>query len=202
MAPRARPRQRGAAVVRPVRGDGGGVGGAAVRWALSNRADPAARAVADRHYNRQHVGADQFVPPGKCLVLYAATETGVALWISHAPDPRFVKHRWPGAWVCTAFRNEGAWLSSELIREALAATVDAWGPPPAEGMLTFVDPTKTAPKEVPGWCFRRAGFKSDGFSEGGLVALVLPARRFPAPSPPLWRGVDARWDTRQQGLFR
>ena len=184
-----------------VRGDAATGEDVRVRWGLSNRADPAARVIADRHYNRQQVGADQFVPPGKCLVLLIE-DPAPALWISHSPDPRFVKHRWPGAWVCTAFRNEGAGLSSDLIREALAATVDAWGPPPAEGMLTFVDPTKTAPKEVPGWCFRRAGFKSDGLSEGGLVALVLAPRRFPDPAPPRWRGVDARWDTRQQGLFR
>lgn len=169
-------------------------------WQLSNRADPVTRTLADRHYNRQHPGATGFVPPGKCLVLYAKTETGEAFWISHAPDPRFVRHRWPGLWVCTAFRNEGAGVSSDLIREALAATIEAWGPSP--GMLTFVDPTKTAPKEVPGWCFRRAGFRSDGHSEGGLVALVKSAEsRWPEPAPPRWAGVDARWDTRQRRLF-
>lgn len=157
-----------------------------MRWTLSNRFDPRARELADRHYNRQNPDSPQFVPPGKCLVLVIdpAPPVGGAFWISHAPDPRFVKHRWPGAWVCTAFRNEGAGLSSELIREALAATVDAWGPPPPEGMLTFVDAEKTAPKEVPGWCFRRAGFKQDGTSEGGLIALVLAPHRFPAPCPP------------------
>lgn len=157
-----------------------------MRWRLSNRADPVARDIADRHYNRQKIGATQFVPPGKCLVLVAdSTEGhGGALWISHAPDARYVLHRWPGLWVCTAFRNEGAGLSSELIREALAATVDAWGEPPPGGMLTFIDPEKTTPKEIPGWCFRRAGFKSDGTSEGGLIALVLPARRFPSAAPP------------------
>ena len=36
-------------------------------WSISYRAEPAARALADRHYNRQSVGAAQFVPPGKCI---------------------------------------------------------------------------------------------------------------------------------------
>src|SRR3979409_34708 len=38
-------------------------------WHLSWRADPRARPLADRHYNRQKPGAAQFVPPGGCLVL-------------------------------------------------------------------------------------------------------------------------------------
>lgn len=50
--------------------------------------------------------------------------------------------------------------------------------------------------------FRRAGFRSDGHSEGGLVALVKSAgSRWPDPAPPRWAGVDARWDTRQRRLF-
>ena len=175
-----------------------------VRWGLSNRADPVARAIADRHYNRQRVGAVGFVPPGKCLVLCIDPDdngAGGAMWISHAPDPAYVKHAWPGAWVCTAFRNEGAGRSSDLIREALAATVEAWGPPPPQGMLTFVDPSQTIAKDLPGWCFRRAGFKDRGLSKGGLVALVKPADgRWPVPVAPRWRGVDARWDTRQARL--
>ena len=38
-------------------------------WRLSYRADPRTRVLADRHYNRQKIGAAQFVPPGACLVL-------------------------------------------------------------------------------------------------------------------------------------
>lgn len=174
-----------------------------MRWGLSNRADPVAKDLADRHYNRQNPESAQFVPPGKCLVLVVEPSSlweGRAFWVSHAPDPLYVKHRWPGWWVCTAFRNEGAGLSSDLIREALAATVDAWGVPPL-GMLTFVDRDQTRPKRDPGRCYRKAGFVPDGESMGGLVALVLPAASFPAPCPPRWRGVDARWDTRQGHLF-
>ena len=45
-------------------------------WETSWKADPRAREVADRHYNRQKPGTPQFVPPGRALVLYAETETG------------------------------------------------------------------------------------------------------------------------------
>lgn len=47
-------------------------------WSLSDRFDPRARGLADRHYNRQKPGTPQFVPPGRCLVLYAETDTGRA----------------------------------------------------------------------------------------------------------------------------
>jgi hypothetical protein len=49
-----------------------------VIWRLSWKADPRAREIADRHYNRQKVGAAQFVPPGRSLVLF----TPGAFWVT------------------------------------------------------------------------------------------------------------------------
>lgn len=141
-------------------------------WTLSWRADPAARVIADRHYNRQSIGADQFVPPGSCLVLTTRT----AFWVTSWPLPEYVQHAWPGAWVCSAFRNEGTALSSDLIRAAVAATRHKWSDVPDLGMVTFVDPTKVRHKRDPGRCFRRAGFRHVGETAGGLIALqLLPA---------------------------
>lgn len=142
-------------------------------WTLSWRADPHARRIADRHYNRQSIGADQFVPPGSCLVLTTPT----AFWVTSWPLPEFVQHDWPGAWICSAFRNERREdLSSALITAAVAATRDKWPDVPALGMVTFVDPTKTRHKRDPGRCFRKAGFVHVGYTKGGLVALqLLPA---------------------------
>ena len=45
-------------------------------WEKSNRFDRRAREIADRHYNRQKPGTPQFVPPGRCCVLYAENERG------------------------------------------------------------------------------------------------------------------------------
>lgn len=153
-------------------------------WTLSYRADPRARVLADRHYNRQNPDSAQFVPPGRCLVLLSECER--ALWVTSWPLAEFTKHEWAGAWVCSLFRNEGAGLSSDLIRDAVAATRHVFGDPPALGMVTFVDPAKTRTKRDPGRCFRRAGFDHVGYtSERGLVALLLRPEAMPAPAPAL-----------------
>lgn len=152
-------------------------------WRLSFRADPFARLIADRHYNRQKVGAAQFVPPGRCMVLIADTETGPALWVTSWPDPQYVMHEWRGAWLCSAFRNEGAGRSSDLIRHAVAATRAYFGDPPSLGMVTFVDPAQTRPKRDPGHCFIIAGFRPCGFTKGGLPALQMLPDQMPDPQP-------------------
>lgn len=159
-------------------------------WEESFRADPEARAIADRHYNRQKVGAPQFVPPGRCLVL----KRPGALWITSFPEAEYVMHEWAGAMVCSAFRRESGPLASTLIRSALAATVwkaetDAgWGglPRPSHGwpMVTFVDRKKVRSTN-PGLCFLEAGFERIGETKGGLLAFGIHARDLPQPNPPV-----------------
>ena len=151
-----------------------------MHWLLSNRADPLARDIADRHYNRQNVGATQFVPPGRCLVLRSTH----ALWITSYPYAEFVQHEWAGAMVCSAFRNEGTELSSDLIRDALAATRWRWPELPELGMVTFVDQDKVRPKPHPGYCFIKAGFEKCGRTKGGLIALQVLPGDWPDAEPP------------------
>lgn len=153
-------------------------------WQKSNRADPKAREIADRHYNRQKPGSPQFVPPGRCLVLYAETATGKALWVTSWPYAQYVKHQWAGAWICSAFRNEGAGIASELIREAVAATRAYYGDPPELGMVTFIDPKKVKPTMthgVPTWgrTYELAGFEHVGKTKGGLLAMQLRPEKMP-----------------------
>jgi hypothetical protein len=140
--------------------------------------------MADRHYNRQKVGTPQFVPPGRCLVLKADR----ALWVTSWPFGEYVKHRWPGAWVCSAFRNEGEGRASDLIRSAVAATRFYYGDPPPLGMVTFLDRRHVQPvivRSVPTWgrTWRLAGFADDGETKGGLLALRLPPEAMPEPAP-------------------
>lgn len=152
-----------------------------MNWHVSNRAHPGARALADRHYNRQSVGADQFVPPGRCLVLVADS----ALWVTSWPKPEFVHHQWAGAWVCSAFRRESGPVASVLVQEAVAATLWRWPEPPALGMVTFVDPAQVRHKRDPGRCFRKAGFKLVGVTkERKLLAFQLVPADFPEPEAP------------------
>lgn len=159
-----------------------------MRWHLSHRADRRALPLADRHYSRQKPGTPQFVPPGSCLVLLTAGAD--ALWTTSWPLAEFVKHRWAGAWVCSLFRNESPLLASELIREAVAATRDAFVLAPALGMVTFIDrakvrPTRVRGEDVWGWTYRKAGFREAGETEGGLLALQLLPGDMPSPRRPL-----------------
>jgi hypothetical protein len=156
-----------------------------MNWSLSNRADPPAVAIADRHYNRQKPGTPQFIPPGRCLVLL--TPDYGALWVTSWPFAQYVRHAWPGAWINSLFRNEAQdrYLSSDLIREAVAATRAVYGEPPDLGMVTFVDANKTRHKRDPGRCYIKAGFRRIGFTKGGLVALQMLPAEMPEPESPL-----------------
>lgn len=155
-------------------------------WRPSWRADPAAAALADRHYNRQAPGSAQFVPPGRCLVLRTADRS--AVWVTSWPLAAYVRHAWPGAWVCSLFRNErpDLHLSSDLITTAVAHTRAHWPAVPGLGIVSFVDADKTEPKEVPGWCYRRAGWSHVGFTKSGLyVFQQVPGRRIKRRSKPM-----------------
>lgn len=154
-------------------------------WRLSHRADQEARVIADRHYNRQKIGSPQFVPPGRCLVLKAEPEAAPAFWVTSWPFAEYVKHAWAGAWVCSAFRNEGPMLSSVLITSAVAATRWRWPEIPDLGMITFVDERKVKAKRDPGYCYLRSGFKAVGHTKGGLVALQLLPADMPEAAAPL-----------------
>ena len=160
-------------------------------WRWSDRADPDVVPIADRHYSRQKIGSPQFVKPGRCLVFKAGTRAqlrtrygGGAYWVTSWPFAEYVKHEWAGAWECSAFRNEGAGLSSALIRDAIAITLGEWQPPDL-GMITFIKESETvrgrSAKSQPGKCFLDAGFEHVGETKGGLIALQMRPERMPEP---------------------
>jgi hypothetical protein len=119
-----------------------------------------------------------------------------ALWVSSWPFAEYVRHEWAGAWMCSCFRNESPHLSSDLIRQAVAATRWHWGEPPALGMVTFVDPTKVRRKRDWGRCYRKAGWAPCGYTKGGLVALRLDPADMPEAVEPIgvqmdfWKGQN------------
>jgi hypothetical protein len=156
-------------------------------WQLSWRADQVVRLLADRHYNRQKIGAAQFVPPGRCFVL--KTADGTAGWVTSWPFADYVKHEWRGAWVNSFFRNEGAHLSSDLIGWATAHTRWKWPEVPELGIVSFVDASKTRRKRDPGRCYRRAGWEHVGFTkdEGLYVFQQLPGAMPEAVPFPGWQ---------------
>lgn len=155
-----------------------------MRWCRSHRFDPAACRIADRHYSRQTIGAPQCAKTGSCVVFVA--DDGLSYWITSWQQPQWVKHRWPDAWENSAFRREGGARASDLIRQAVAATLAHYGPPPSLGMVTMIDrdevrPTMVRGKQVWGWTYRKAGFVEAGETEGGLLVLQLTTDRMPAP---------------------
>lgn len=157
-------------------------------WHKSNRGDKRALPLADRHYNRQKPGSPQFVPPGRCTVFL--TKPADALWVTSWPFAKYTKHAWAGNWVNSLFRNESQHLSSKLIRKALAATrwhyhhTDSWKKhPEPDGLITFVDNSEVKSTN-PGFCYLKAGFRRDGFTEGGLHALFIDLEDMPEPQEP------------------
>lgn len=155
-------------------------------WTLSHRFDPAALPLADRHYSRKKVGSPQFVPPGRCLVLLSKNRQ--ALWVTSWPFAEYCKNLWPGAWLNALFRNEGAGLASDLIRQAVAATRARWQPPD-NGIVTLANPAKlpgvlVRGERVYGYCYLKAGWKHIGFTQGGLwIWQQLPEEMPPAVAP-------------------
>lgn len=81
----------------------------------------------------------------------------------------------------TECADESESLASELIREAVAATLGIWGAPPPQGVVTFVDASKVRHKRDPGRCYRKAGFRHVGFTGRGLFVFQLQPRDMPAP---------------------
>lgn len=147
-------------------------------WTCRGRFDAAAAFLADRHYSREVVGSPQVGGPGFLLVLVTPCERG--LWISKRHDPgassaRALADGFLG-YRCALFRNETGGRASDLIRAAVDLTERLWGPAKL-GWMTYVD-TAAVASEVPGYCFRRAGWRRDrAFEHDRLLRFVLPGAR-------------------------
>jgi hypothetical protein len=127
-----------------------------VIWRCTIETDPVANQLADRHYSRQTPGCGQVGPPGSRIVLVA--RCGLALWLTHYPRPDLAQDDLD-AYRCSIFRNEGAGLSSLLIRQAMEITEQTWGPAP-DGWVTWID-TRKVRSSNPGYCFLMAGWWRD-----------------------------------------
>ena len=155
-------------------------------WRLAHRFDPAAVAVADRHYSRQKPGTSQCMPPGRALVLHSIVNGQEAVWGTSWQAEGCADHDWPGAWVCSLFRNETTVRASAMIRDAVAATRFYYGDAPAQGMITFVNAKAVRDKQDPGHAFIIAGFRVVGKTRRrALIALRLDPARMPDAAPAL-----------------
>jgi hypothetical protein len=69
---------------------------------------------------------------------------------------------------CAVFRNEGAGLSSDLIREADELAWQRW---PGERHFTYVWDEKVRSRN-PGYCFLKAGWQRVGRNKDGRLTLL------------------------------
>jgi hypothetical protein len=127
--------------------------------------DPEMAALADRHYSRRTVGARQFLYSGRKLVLRNAAGTVLFGWMFPDADKRMDGQV---GYNCAIFRNESQRRGSEIILEAEAWATRYWGP---NRFYTYVDAHKVK-TGVPGYCFRRAGWKRVGYSKAGHLLFA------------------------------
>jgi hypothetical protein len=125
-------------------------------WIAVKDGDDRARALFDRHYSRYHYADGRkprlFVGPGEKLVLL--TEACDAVWVWR----KFIDGSGQQGVNCAVFRNEGPYQASALIRDAEQWAWRRW---PGLRLYTYVKPTALK-GTLPGYCFRRAGWKVCG----------------------------------------
>lgn len=130
-------------------------------WFRVDKFDPRAAALADRHYSRQTVGAEQTLGPGQTFL--ALTPDELATWgVVCNLDP-VGELRWRN----TIFHNESPTPSSRLIIAATLATYQRWerrygGRPPVP-LTTEIDIEATrarrSKRHEPGHCYLMAGWR-------------------------------------------
>lgn len=148
-------------------------------WLITDKGDPRALALVDGvttngrpHYSRQKPGSRQFTRNGQNLVFITAD--GLAVWVTFRPTPgKAARPDGLDAWECVLFRNEGPVRSSALIREAVTLSLALWAPWPRDGFITFIKP-ECVRSNIPGYCFRRAGWVRWGAAADGKPRLRAP----------------------------
>lgn len=168
-----------------------------MRWVLSSSSDRRALDVVDGtgphagqgpHYSRRTPGSKTFTGVGQEIVL--VTDCGRAVWAvvrQKTPMARGTgssRGRSGGTdqraryiWRNMLFRNLGAGLSSDLIRQATEATYRHWleryGALPAERLRTEIG-ISSIRSSNPGCCYLKAGWVRDRVVRGKLYLWAPP----------------------------
>jgi len=145
-------------------------------WLSVKRTDERAYALYRRHYSAakgvrwRRPGNTNVTSAGETMVLLSQCGRAVFVWL------RCTVARLDGqsGVNCAVFRNEGAGLSSELIREADELAWRRW--PREVRHFTYVDGSKTATRRSkhtgPGACFLHAGWRVCGSNTDGRLTLL------------------------------
>jgi hypothetical protein len=136
-------------------------------WTKVVDGDPTAAVLFDRHYSRNPAsrGDPRIAGPGTKLVLLTPCVRGLFVWRQFiTKDPT----AGPDDVNCAIFRNEGAGLSSELIRAAMTLAWDKWGP---RRLYTYVNPRRVRSAN-PGYCFLMAGWRRCGVTKTRRLMIL------------------------------
>lgn len=130
-------------------------------WVEVLDGNDSARDIFRRHYSCAKDGAARgqdllVLGPGEKMLLLTACARAVFGWRRE----RFRRDGQEGV-ECAIFRNEGAGLSSALIRQAQSLADRRW---PGARHFTHVDPD-AVPGTCPGYCFIRAGWRTCGWTK-------------------------------------
>lgn len=139
-------------------------------WVEVRDGNVTAAALYDRHYsrNRGAMGCLRIVGPGERIVLLSPCARALFVWrLFQSKDEENAK---PGDVNCAIFRNEGAGLSSDLIRAAMAIVWQRW---PGRRLYTYVNPRRVRSTN-PGYCFLMAGWRRCGVTKTRKL-IVLEA---------------------------
>ena len=143
-------------------------------WLAVSRADPRAYGLYREHYSAakgarwRRRGNTNVTSAGETMVLLSQCGRALFVWLRCDPTMRLDGQLGVN---CAVFRNTGAGLSSDLIREADDLARQRW---PGERHFTYVDDTQIRSSN-PGYCFLKAGWTKCGRSKKrGLSILELP----------------------------
>lgn len=138
------------------------------RWLSARDGDARAYALFKRHYTalpyrrRKRGHARLFVGPGDKMVLLTQACDALFVW------RKFISDDGQQGVNCAVFRNEGPYLSSDLILEAMEAAWQRW---PGVRLYTYVNGRKVRSTN-PGYCFLKAGWQKCGKTKTrGLIIL-------------------------------
>jgi hypothetical protein len=122
-----------------------------------------------RHYSSIKSGKSRIdwithgiAPPGETITLLTGDGSALFVWVKQ----KYRLDNQSGV-MCSVFRNEGDYLSSELIKDAESIAWDRW---PRERLFTFVDVDKINSPN-PGYCFKCAGWTTSGRASNGQIIL-------------------------------
>lgn len=136
-------------------------------WRMSRDGDPIGRALYRRHYSARRYadGRDPalFVGPGEKTVLIGHDDDALFVW------RKFIDASGQQGVNCAVFRNESPHTASAMILDAEGWAALRW---PGERLYTYVNPDRVRSSN-PGYCFKRAGWRSCGRTRGRRPLIIL-----------------------------